>query len=321
MKKHWVVLFLLVGFLFHLSLAGSVQAAPEKFPSRPITIMVGYAAGGTMDSAVRALAEATAKIIGQPVVVVNKPGAGTTIMMTDLKNQKPDGHTLGIMSSGAIIGYFLQKVPYHPVNDFDSVLQVSAFNYGIAVRSDSPWKTIGDLVAYAKANPGKVKYTGSGANSPAHLIMIQLGEAAGINWTHIPFQGGAEAATNVMGGHCDVTCSPTEWKSGVDSGRLRLIACAMDKRFKAYPKVPTLIEEGYNVKGYGYLAVVGPKGMPKDRVKILQDAFHQAMNDPAYQKTLDALLFPTIYKNSADCDKYTKELVAIIGPLVEKVKK
>ncbi|MBI5605612.1 MAG: tripartite tricarboxylate transporter substrate binding protein [Deltaproteobacteria bacterium] len=321
MKKHWVVLFLLVGFLFHLSLAGSVQAAPEKFPSRPVTIMVGYAAGGTTDVAVRALAEATSKIIGQPVVVVNKPGAGTTIMMADLKNQKPDGHTVGIMSSGAIIGHFLQKVPYHPVNDFDSVLQVSAFNYGIAVRSDSPWKNIGDLLAYAKANPGKVKYTGSGANSPAHLIMIQLGEAAGVTWTHIPFQGGAEAATNVMGGHCDVTCSPTEWKPGVDSGRLRLIACAMDKRFKAYPKVPTLIEEGYKVKGYGYLAVVGPKGMPKDRVKILQDAFHQAMNDPAYQKTLDSLLFPTIYRNSADCDKYTQELVATLGPLVEKVKK
>lgn len=319
-KSAVVVLSLVVGFIFALTMGVGVGAAAEKFPSRPINLMIGYAAGGTTDIASRALAEAVEKVIGQPVVVINKPGAGTAVMMTDLKKQKPDGYTVGVMSSGAIISYFLQKVAYHPVTDFDSILQVSAFNYGIAVRADSPWKNIKELLAYAKANPGMVKYTGSGANSPAHLVMIQLGEAAGVNWTHIPFQSGAEAATNVMGGHCDVTCSPSEWKPGVDSGRLRLIASAMEERFKAYPNVPTLIEEGYNVKGYGYLAIVGPKGMPKDRVKILHDAFSKAMKDPAYQKTLDSILFPTIYKNSADCDKYTKELFDILGPLVEKVK-
>ncbi|MDD5168591.1 MAG: tripartite tricarboxylate transporter substrate binding protein [Syntrophales bacterium] len=320
MKKRVVFVSVLVCAVFALAMIASANAA-EKFPSRPITLEVGYAAGGTTDIAARAFADATAKVLGQPVVVANKPGAGTTIMMADLKKQKPDGYTIGIMSSGAIIGYFLQKVPYHPVNDFDSILQYSAFNYGIAVRSDSPWKNIKDLIAYAKANPGKVKYTGSGTNSPAHLIMIQLGEAAGVKWTHIPFQGGAEAATNVMGGHVDVTCSPTEWKPGVDSGRLRLIACAMEKRFKAYPKVPTLIEQGYNIKGYGYMALVGPKGMPKERIKILHDAFHKAMKDPAYLKVMDSLLFPTIYKNSADCDKYTRELFNTLKPLVERMKK
>lgn len=169
----------------------------------------------------------------------------------------------------------MRKLPFDVVKDFDAIIQHCSYMHGLIVKDGSPFKTLKDLIDYARANPGKVTYGTPGAGAPQHLTMIQLGQLAKVNWTHIPQQGGVPAVTAVMGGH--VTCSQvaTEFKPYVESGRVRLLVVSTEKRMEGYPDVPTFTELGYKIIG-GELAIhsiVGPKGIPKDRVQILHDSF------------------------------------------------
>ena len=314
------LLGVLIG-LCGLLLLGTPNWAAENFPNKAITLEVGYGAGGSTDLPARTLAEAAGKILGQPVVVINKPGGGSSVMLSELKNAKPEGYTLGVLSSGGILSAHMRKVPYHPVNDFDCILQYSVYQYGLVVRADSPWKTLNEFIAYAQANPGKIKYSTAGAGTPQHLVMVQLGEAAKAKWTHIPFGSGNEAITALMGGHVDCSAQTTEWKAQVDAGRLRLLAILMPHRMAAYPKVPTLMEMGYNIAAPSILAIVAPKGLHKDRLKILHDAFHKGMQDPGFKKALDQFDLPLVYRNSEDCTKFSKELYESSGKLIEKLEK
>jgi tripartite-type tricarboxylate transporter receptor subunit TctC len=242
-------------------------------------------------------------------------------MMGELKLKKADGYTLGVLSSGGVLSAHLRKVPYHPVNDFDPILQYSVYQYGLVVRADSPWKTLKDLIAYAQANPNKVKYSTAGAGTPQHLVTIQLGDAAKVKWTHIPFGSGNEAVTALLGGHVDFCPQTTEWKPHVDSGRLRLLAILMDKRMESYPNVPTLVELGYNIVAPSIIGIIGPKGLPKDQVKILHDAFFKGLQDPGFKNSLKQFDLPVVYRNPEDCGKFLKELYESTGKLIEKVEK
>jgi tripartite-type tricarboxylate transporter receptor subunit TctC len=316
-NRVWVVL---IGVCC-LSLLSTPIWAADNFPNKAITLEVGYGAGGSTDLPARTLSEAAGKILGQPVVVVNKPGGGSSVMLSELKNAKPEGYTLGVLSSGGILSAHMRKVPYHPVNDFDCILQYSVYQYGLVVRADSPWKTFQEFIAYAQANPGRIKYSTAGAGTPQHLVMVQLGEAAKVKWTHIPFGGGNEAITALLGGHVDCSAQTTEWKAQVDAGRLRLLAILMPNRMAAYPKVPTLMELGYHIAAPSIIGIVAPKGLPKDRLKILHDAFHKGMQDPGFKKSLDQFDLPLVYRNPEDCAKFTKELYETSGKLIEKLEK
>ena len=315
MKKSLLMGLLLISFL----ISPCIVAA--EFPTKAIELWVGYGAGGSTDIPARALAEAASKIFGQPVVVVNKPGGGSSVMLGELKTKKPDGYTIGVLSSGGVLSAHLRKVPYHPVNDFDPILQYSVYQYGLVVKADSPWKTLKDLIAYAQANPGKVKYSTAGAGTPQHLVTMQLGEALKIKWTHIPFGSGMEAVTALLGGHVDFCPQTTEWKPQVDAGRLRLLAILMDKRMESYPDVPTLIELGYNFVAPSIIAIVGPKGLPKEQVKILHDAFYKGFQDPGFKNSLIQFDLPLIYRNPEDCKKFLMELYESTGKLCEKIEK
>jgi tripartite-type tricarboxylate transporter receptor subunit TctC len=307
--------------LFSLMLFPVVGGASEKFPSRPITLLVGYGAGGSTDLPARALAEAAAKSLGQPIVVINKPGGGSSVMLSELKNAKPDGYTVGILSSGGILSALMRKVPYQPLNDFDYLLQYSVYQYGLVVRADSPWKSLKDLIAYAQANPGKIRYSTAGAGTPQHLVMVQLGEAAKVRWLHIPFNSGNEAIAALLGGHMECSAQTTEWKPMVDSGQLRLLAILMPMRMADYPNVPTLTEAGYPIAAPSIIGIVGPKGLPKDRLKLLHDAFYKGMQDPAFKKVLAQFDLPLIYRNSEDSFKFTKELYESSARMIEKMEK
>jgi tripartite-type tricarboxylate transporter receptor subunit TctC len=316
-KKIWFALTVSLT----ITAMAAIGLAQEKFPTKPITLEVGYGAGGSTDLPARALAEAAGRILGQPVVVVNKPGGGSSVMLTELKNAKADGYTLGVLSSGGILSAHMRKVPYHPVNDFDCILQYSVYQYGLVVKADSPYKTLKDLIAYAQANPGKIKYSTAGAGTPQHLVMVQLGEAAKVKWTHIPFGSGNEAITALLGGHVDCASQTTEWKAQVDAGRLRLLAILMNQRMADYPQVPTLVELGYNIVAPSIIALVAPRGLPKDRLKILHDAFHKAMQDPGFKKSLAQFDLPLVYRNAEDCTKFSRELYESSGKLIEKLEK
>lgn len=318
--KRCLMAILLIGLVSTWAISNPCSAQ-EKFPTKTISLWVGYGAGGSTDIPARAVAEATSKILGQPIVVINKPGGGSAVMMSELKTAKPDGYTLGILSTGGILSAHMRKVPYHPINDFDSILQYSVYQYGLVVRTDSPWRTLKDLIAYAEANPGKVKYSTAGADTPQHLVMMQLGEAVKVKWTHIPFGSGVEAITALLGGHVDFSAQTTEWKPHVDAGRLQLLAILMNMRMAHYPNVPTLIELGYNFVAPSIIGIIGPKGLSKDRMKILHDVFYKGMQDPGFKKTLDQFDLPLVYRNPEDCEKFVKELYESTGKLCEKIEK
>jgi tripartite-type tricarboxylate transporter receptor subunit TctC len=294
--------------------------AAEVFPSKPVELWIGYGAGGSTDLPARTLADAASKILGKPVVAINKPGGGSSVMMSELKVANPDGYTLGIYSTGGVLSAIMRQVPYHPVNDFDPILQYSVYQYGLVVNADSPWKTFKEFMEYAKANPGKIKYATAGAGTPQHLVMMQLGETAKTKWTHIPYESGAKAITSLLGGHVDAAAQTTEWKAQVDAGKLRLLAILMDERMPQYPQVPTLKEEGYNIVAPSIIAIVGPKGLPKDRVKILHDAFHKSLEDTAFKNSLEQFAMSVTYKNTEALGKFMQQLYENASDLIKKMK-
>lgn len=320
MKKLLMIGFLLVSF-FSLWVVVSPCIAQEKFPSKPITYLHGYPVGGTGDIPHRYLAESVSKRLGQPVVIVVKLGGGGSVALGELANVKPDGYTIGFLSGGPIIGSHLSKLPFDVTKDFEPIIQHVTYVHGLIVKADSPFKTVRDLLDYARDNPGKVTYGTPGAGTPQHLTMILLGDMAKVKLIHVPQQGGVPSVTAVMGGH--VTCSEvsTEFKPFLETGRVRLLALATEKRMDEFPDVPTYLELGYKLTGFAIHSIVGPKGIPKERVKILHDVYYQAMQEPGYRELLKKMSMPYMYKNPEGLQKAVEELYETSGELLKRVEK
>ncbi len=294
--------------------------AEDKYPSRPINLVVGYAPGGASDIVVRGLANSAGKILGQPVVVVNKPGGSSALSLTSLKNEKPDGYTIALLATGGVISQHFRKVAYDSARDFTPIMQHAVFHEGLVVRSDAPWKTIGEFIDYAKANPGKIRYGSSGPGSPSHLVMEQLSAVTKAKMSHVPFEGNAPAVTALLGGHIDAVADNTGWKPHVMSGRLRLLAAFQTKRIPFAPNVPTLREAGYNKVIHAHIhATVGPKGMSPEVVDILHRAFKKSLEDPEFIKVMDQVDAMVAYRGPEDLAKHLVELNDFIESMVVKL--
>lgn len=317
MKKNLLIGYLLFSFFTVWGLT-SLSIAEEKFPTKPITVLVGFAPGGSMDVTARSLGDFASKTLGQPVVVINKEGSSGALALAELKNANPDGYTLAGMVTGSVITAHMAKLPYHPVQDFDPIIQHSDLLYGIVVQADSPFKTLKDLIAYAKANPYKVNYGTGGVGTPQHLAMIQLGEKVNIKWTHVPFRGAVPAITALLGGHVTFCAQTAVFKTYVQSGRLRLLASLMENRLVGYPDHPTLVELGYNIVTPSLSCIIGPKGIPKDRVQILHDCFHKGMETAAFKEVLNKFDMQLRYRNPEDLKKFIGELYESTGKIIEK---
>jgi len=318
MKKFLTAGFVTFSLVFVIVLLiGNFCGAQEKFPSRPITIIVGYSAGGAADLPVRALAEVASEILKQPIVVVNKPGGGSAVAYAEFKNARPDGYTIALLSTGAILSPLTREVPYDIVNDFTAIIHNTLGIYGVAVRSDSPFKTLKDMIDLARANPNKIKYASPGAGTPQHLIMVILSDLANVKWTHIPYGGTQESIAALLGGHVDCLTGASEFKPHVIAGRLRALGIAADTRLKSLPEVPTFIEQGYNFMTPSYVGLGAPKDVPKDRIKILHDAFHKAMYDPRVIETNKKFDQELVYLNTEDANKKLKELYEYYGKVIK----
>jgi tripartite-type tricarboxylate transporter receptor subunit TctC len=305
---HKAVLFGMAAVMT-LGLAATVAAA--DFPTKPVTLIVPYTAGGSADVTMRALAETTKKYLGQPVIIENRPGAGATVgPATMAATAKPDGYTVSQIPITVFRTPFMMKVSWEPLKDFTYIIHVSGFTMGVVVKKDAPWKTFKEFVAYAKANPGKVKYATTGAASSSGITMETISHQQGIKWSQIPMKGVAETTAAILGGHVTATADSTGWASQVDSGDLRLLVSWGNgsQRTKKWPNVPTLKELGLGNGTDAPFGIAGPKGMDPKIVKILHDAFKKGMEDPAYQKMLDKYDMPILYKNTAYYIKYVKEL-------------
>lgn len=293
---------------------GALIAAPfaqsaraQAFPSRPITLIVPFPAGGVTDVQFRALAQIAQKDLGQPIVVSNRPGATGTLGPGQMAvTSPPDGYTLAVVPAGVFRMPHLGKLAWDPLKDFHWILGVTAYSFGVAVRTDAPWKTFADLIADAKANPGKLNMGTSGRGNTGHVAMEKIFRQTGAKMTLVPFKGAAEFMAALVGGHIDVV-PDGGWGTMARAGRVRLLAMMTPTRLPSWPDVPTLKELGYDVEALPMLIIAGPKGMDPGVARTLHDAFRKAAFDPVFQKVLDNDNQTTIYMDAEACRKYALE--------------
>jgi tripartite-type tricarboxylate transporter receptor subunit TctC len=286
----------------------ATAASAQPFPTKPITLICPFSAGGSTDVVLRAIAPALGKELGQPVIIENRPGAGGTLGAGAMLNTKPDGYTLTATALGVFRIPSMQKAPYDPLKDLTYIISVTGYTFGLLVKADAPWKTLAEFVAYAKANPDTVTYGTSGAGTTAHIVTEQFALEAGIKLTHVPFKGDTENMASLLGGHT-MALSDSGWAPQVEAGKVRLLATYGSKRTKRWSQVPTLVDAGYKTATDAPVGFAGPKGMDPKVVKILHDAFKKAMDDPKVVEVLERFDQPIIYMNSADYTTFAKKTV------------
>jgi len=286
----------------------SAAAGAQDYPTKPITLIVPWPAGGSTDIAMRAIADSASKFIGQPIAVDNKAGGGGTVgPATMAAASKPDGYTIAQLPITVFRLPLMQEVSWNPDKDFSYIIHLTGYTFGVTTNSESQFKSWKDVVDFAKANPGKVTYATPGTGTSLHVGMEQIAALAGIKLTQVPFKGGAETNAAVLGNHTMLQADSTGWRPLVDAGKLRLLMVWTDKRSPNFPDVPTLKELGYPMVYDSPFGIAGPKGMDPKIVAKLHDAFKKAIEDPAVIATLAKYDMLPNYKNTADYRKFVTE--------------
>jgi tripartite-type tricarboxylate transporter receptor subunit TctC len=290
----------------------------QDFPARAVTLVVPFAAGGTTDIGLRALAAATEKHLGQSIVIENRTGAGGVLGPLQMANTSaPDGYTIAQIPITVFRYPFTRKTTFDPVNDLSYILSLSGYTFGIVVKKDAPWATFQDFLADAKANPGKISYGTPGAGTTLHLTMEQIAKERGIKWTHVPFRGTSESTNSLLGGHISAVADASGWAPLVNNGDLRLLVIWTDKRAKSWPNVPTLKESGIAMVSNSPFGLAGPKGMDGKVVKILHDAFKKGFDEPPYIEAMVKIDQEPFYLNTADYRSFVIRTVAEQKQLME----
>jgi len=300
-----------------VALGWTALAAGAEYPSKPINFITGYTAGSSGDVVFRPLAEAASKLLGQPIVIQNRPGAATALALAQLKNEKPDGHTLGFMVGSGVLQPHLEKLPYNVTQDFAPIIKFADFVMGVVVHASSPWKSWQEFAAYAKANPGKVKYAHSGAVN--RFSMEGFAKEAGLSWVPVTYKGSAEAIVAILGKHVDAFAGGSDFAPYVKSGELRLLVTYGRTRYSVYPDTPTFRDLGYKTWMASPCIVVAPKGTPAPVVTKLHDAFKQAMEDAAFQRTLASLNMNKSYAGPADAAKFISDLDQLYAGFIKDI--
>lgn len=306
----------ILGFATGLLLALAAHA--QSYPSRPVTLIVPWPAGGSTDIYFRKLGEITQRHLGQNLVIENRPGgSGMNGPATMAKTARPDGYTISQLAISAFRLPHMQKVDWDPINDFTYIIGLAGYTFGVVVRADSPFKTFQDLLDYARANPGRLSYATPGTGTSLHLAMEEVGAKANVQFLHIPFKGYADGATALMGGHVMVQVDSTGWARHVDAGAQRLLATLGDKRTRW--GAPTVKELGVDTVSNSPFGLVGPKGMPREAVKVLHDAFKKSLDDPDYLKVLAQLDQPAWYKSGEEYAQWAAATLKAERATIERV--
>ena len=296
-------------FAIAVSLFAATVSA-QDFPSRPVTLIVPWPAGGSTDLVMRALATSTEKYLGQPIVIENKPGAAGTLGASAMVNAKPDGYTITQVPITVFRYPHMAQVGYDPLADLTYLIGISGYTFGVVVRSDAPWKTWGEFIAYAKANPGKVSYGTPGANTSLHVTMEDIAQRDGIKWVQVPYKGNADNMTGLLGGHIQASADATGWGPHVDAGKMRLLVTWGPQRTKRWPDVPTLKELGYDMTSTSPYGIAGPKGMDPKVAKVLHDAFRKGMEDPGHGQAMEKYDQDLLYMSGEEYAKFARDTFA-----------
>lgn len=284
-KNFSKTIFVVSSLITVLFLQNSFAQAP--FPSKPITLIHPWV-GGASDLAVREVIKEAAKELGQPINLEFKVGGAGAIAVNHVVKSAPDGYTLGITATANyIFAPHIHDLPYDALTATTDVIALYQNTYGIAVKTSDPWKTIEDLIEYAKKNPGKLKFGSIGAGSTQHVTMFRIAEKEGIKWTHVPFKKEGEVISACLGGHVDTTTqTPIATQGQIDAGKMRLLMVLTDGKWPALPNAPNMLDKGFGFHGIAYISVIGPAGLPEPIRKRLEDAFMKAVKSPAFLEVI-----------------------------------
>jgi len=301
--------------------------AQDTYPSRPLTMVVPFPPGGVADLTGRPTAAAMEKILKQPVVVSNKPGAGGATGMSAVATAKPDGYTvLMALSSISIIPeadkLFGRQAAYQ-MNQLAPVALISADPTVLVVRAESPWKTVQDFVEDAKKRQGALSFSSSGVYGTLHMAMEMFAHSAGVKMRHVPFTGAGPAMTALLGGHVDAFASgPSTIIAQVKAGKLRVLGSWGTTRLASLPDVPTFKELGYkDVEFYIWSGVFAPAGTPAPVMKTLRDGVRQAVQDPDFKKAMEKIETPVHYLDAPEFQKFWDEDAKRLAEAVHRVGK
>ncbi len=318
MRRHLILIYIFVwvwGVLFL-----NTSDAGTKFPEKLILVLNPWPAGGGADIILRPLVNAASRNLGQPMVIEYHTGGSAAVAMTLLKGRKADGYTLGQTTMSAIINQHMRKVPYDMTKDFTPIMQYADYTTGLAVRGDSPWKTFKEFIDYAKANPGKIRFSSTGPSSPPYLVMASLAKQLQINWIHIPFEGGPPALAAILGRHVEAYATTMHCKPQFLAGELRLLVAFGSKRIPFLSEVPSLEELGFSSLAPNFHAIVGPKGVSPEIVETLHQAFRKAMEDKEFLRACDFTDNIPIYRSPQETAKLMQQIHEEVGVIIRDLK-
>lgn len=297
---------------FTLSLAATAPWAgvrAQSFPSRPITLIAPSVPGGSTDAVCRALAESVARRLGVPVTVENKAGAGGALGGVALAGAKPDGYTVALLPLAVFRIALMQKMAFDPLRDITYVAGLGGFVFGLAVPAAAPYRTLGDLLDFARRHPGDITYGHAGVGTTPHLAVEELALKAGVQFTAVPYKGSNEALTALLGGQVAMMSGTTEFVPHVQAGKLRVLATMGARRATAFPEVPTLRESGVDIVNESQFGIGVPRGTDAATVQRLHDAFRAALDEAPVQAAFARFQLPLLPMGSADYEAFARRTV------------
>ena len=314
-----------LAFAFSVLLPG-IAAQAQSYPNRPITMIVPFAPGGIADITGRLLAVSLARILGQPVVIDNRAGAGGAVGHVATAKAKPDGYTIMMALSSIVVIPEAEKVngrqSTYQMSDFTPIALVSADPTILMVPADAPWKTLKDLVDDARARPGAISYSSSGVYGTIHTCFEMFAQAAGIKLLHVPYKGGGPSMTALLAKEVNLTAqSPGVGNPHIKGGKVRVLGSWAAARTAALADVPTMKEQGFDVEFYIWAAVYAPAGLPADLRERLVAAVRQAAQDPEFQKSMANVNTPINFKEGKEFDSFVQADTDRLAEVVRKMGK
>lgn len=314
---------LLAGLLSLLPLAGEALAQ-EAFPARPVTIVSPYPPGGAADLTARPLAPAMERVLKQPVVVVNRTGAGGAVGTEFVSRAAPDGYTLMLtvfsISTIPEADRVAGRKPRFTRDQFVPIARINADPTLVIVHPSTQWKTIKDLVADAKRRPNEILYVSAGPYTVSHMAVEVFMQSAGLKFRHLPTTGGGPAMTALLGGHAFLSALSTGAVTPhVNAGKLRVLANTGNKRLAAFPQIATLKELGYDTEVYLWTGMFAPRGVPENVLAVVGKAVRQAVDDPEFRNASEKMQMPPAYQDAADFKKWWDKDTEMLAAAIRRI--
>jgi tripartite-type tricarboxylate transporter receptor subunit TctC len=309
-----------------LTLLGAEASAQEAYPSKPLTLVVPFPPGGVADIVARPAADSLARVLGAPVIIENKAGAGGGIGMAYVAKAKPDGYTLLLALSSISILPEADKIigrpPMYQLDQLVPIARLTADPTVLAVRADSQWKTLQEFVADARKRPGAISYGSSGNYGTMHVPMEMFASDAGIKLLHVPYTGAGPAVVGLLGGNIDAVASgPSTVIQHVKAGTVRVLASWGDHRLASLPDVPTLSESGFKAVFFQWSGLFAPAGTPAPVLAKLRDAARTTASDPRFVAALATVETPVQYLDAPELQRFWDADAQKLGAVVRRVGK